>query len=495
MTLLTPEVDDIHIAGGHSKGVGRLQAKSKLRYTWKVRTRSCDFLTEFAIQATYSKRTQKIRIIVNGLLVYDDKLSNTKEDREIPIDLTSQWDLKPRRGIIEYVADGERLQLRKDNPLDVTPTPVSIPEPIDVVIDNDNNLQNPNLPKSITHIAALSRPNNVMKDLQLNLPERGSLADPGAPLSFRSQRSELSVIGPNVQYMDTITEKGVFSSTPSTYGVSLIASPRPPPTWDRSRENSVVSVMTTAAPPISYGSENDLFGNNLRRNTHTGAGGPLNVNTKRRSGPTTSLEYQCWDDVMITDTSMARVEVNKKAEPIGRRVANTKWLHTWDFEYTLATEMNPQKTVVELTFSRQSKKVRIKLSINDGEKKLIYNGILCVNWEGVHFKLYDGTRISEEDATNTYSVQIQYDMELSNFKAVYHNNSNVVLRRSSLSSEDSDDDLTPKECGKQKDSITNNKIRHHGRCTTMARFSCSLAKDVLVWRPWSSYPCHGSDED
>jgi len=203
-----------------------------------------------------------------------------------------------------------------------------------------------------------------------------------------------------------------------------------------------------------------------------------NPTTTTSAPPTGSLEYECWDNVIIGEKQIAsKVNVKKKTEPIGKRLATTKWLHTWEFwilpdENDAFDAAQRQEVIVELTFSKVTHKVRVSVIIGH-ERKDISDSLLCVNWSGVRFKLVDGSLITKTE-DYPFSVWIRYDTEQSTFVAEYNHASQIVLRSSNMKSD--------------PDSPTPAPTKSDRSCRRLLSMSRVALLDVVCWRPWTFNP-------
>eukprot|EP00397_Hematodinium_sp_SG-2012_P028679 GEMP01030213.1.p1 GENE.GEMP01030213.1~~GEMP01030213.1.p1 ORF type:complete len:373 (+),score=69.26 GEMP01030213.1:76-1194(+) len=153
------------------------------------------------------------------------------------------------------------------------------------------------------------------------------------------------------------------------------------------------------------------------------AGGHLTVDA---GAPSTTVEYQSWENVPIASDIAGHVEVRKTTQPIGKLMSNTKMLNTWEFIYYL--DDVERLSLVELTYSRRSKKVRVKVN-----NEFVFDDLLVQRWEGVRFRL-DNAKVVR-NSEHLYSVHIRYDWESQDFVADYNRDAHIMLRRANMQSE------------------------------------------------------------
>jgi len=136
------------------------------------------------------------------------------------------------------------------------------------------------------------------------------------------------------------------------------------------------------------------------------------------------VEYQSWDNVLLADNVTGKVGLRKQTQPIGRLMSTTKMLHSWEFVYTLNDE--DRFSLVELTNSKRTEKIRIKL---DGI--MVYEGQLVPGWPGLRLRLDTGEIVDRKD--DLYTCMIRYDWLNEDFIAEYNEDAKMFLSATNLS--------------------------------------------------------------
>jgi len=136
------------------------------------------------------------------------------------------------------------------------------------------------------------------------------------------------------------------------------------------------------------------------------------------------VEYQSWDNVLLADNVTGKVGLRKQTQPIGRLMSTTKMLHSWEFVYSLNDE--DRFSLVELTNSRRTEKIRIKLN-----GIMVYEGQLVPGWPGLRLRLDTGECVDRKD--DLYTCLIRYDWLNEDFIAEYNEDAKMFLSASNIS--------------------------------------------------------------